>query len=99
MANLGLEPLPWKPLNGHGMAEKAKVIYEKIKDRLEAEHKGEVVAIDIESGDYFLGKTGLEAARRARARYPNRIPYIIRIGRPAYISFRRLDCRSWVRAH
>jgi len=73
------------------MAEKAKAIYENVKDGLEAEHKGEVVAIDIESGDYFLGKTGLEAARRARARYPNRIPYIIRIGRPAYISFRRLE--------
>jgi len=76
------------------MAEKAKAIYEKIKDRLEAEHKGEVVAIDVESGDYFLGKTGLEAARQAKARYPNRIPYIMRIGRPAYISFRRLERRE-----
>jgi hypothetical protein len=71
------------------MAEKAKAIYEKIKDRLEAEHKGEAVAIDVESGDYFLGKTGLEAARQAKSRYPNRIPYIMRIGRPAYISSHR----------
>jgi len=91
MTDFGLGPLPWETLDNRGMAEKAKAIYEKIKDGLEAEHKGEVVAIDIESGDYFLGKTGLEAARRARARYPNRIPYIIRIGRPAYISFRRLE--------
>jgi len=94
MADLNLELLPWETLNNRGMAEKAKAIYEKIKDGLEAEHKGEVVAIDVESGDYFLGKTGLEAARRARARYPNRIPYIIRIGRPAYISFRRLERRE-----
>ena len=86
-----LETLPWQPFDSRELAEKGKAIYEKIKDGLEAEHKGEVVAIDIESGDYFLGKTGLEAARRARARYPNRIPYIIRIGRPAYISFRRLE--------
>lgn len=94
MADLGLEPLPWETLDSRGMAEKARAIYEKIKDELETEHMGEVVAIDVESGDYFLGKTGLEAARQARARYPNRIPYIIRIGRPTYISFRRLERRE-----
>ena len=94
MADFGLESLRWEPLDGRGMAEKAKAIYEKIKDRLEAEHMGKAVAIDVESGDYFLGKTGLEAARQAKARYPNRIPYIMRIGRPAYISFRRLERRQ-----
>jgi hypothetical protein len=94
MANLGLEPLPWESLDSRGMAEKARSIYEKIRDKLEAEHMGEVVAIDVESGDYFLGKTGLEAARQAKARYPNRIPYVIRIGRRAYISFRRLERRQ-----
>lgn len=94
MADFGLGPLPWEPLDSRGMAEKAKAIYEKIKDRLEAEHMGEVVAIDVESGDYFLGETGLEAARQAKARYPKRIPYLIRIGRPAYISFRRLERRE-----
>jgi hypothetical protein len=91
MADFGLEPLLWETLDNRGMAEKAKAVYEKIKDGLEAEHMGKVVAIDVESGDYFLGETGLEAARQAKARYPSRIPYIMRIGRPAYISFRRLE--------
>jgi hypothetical protein len=94
MKEFNLEPLPWKPFDSREMAKKAKAIYERIKEKLEAEHFGEVVAIDVESGDYFLGKTGLEAARQAKAKYPNRIPYIIRIGRRAYISFRRLECKE-----
>lgn len=94
MVNFDLEPLPWEPFDSRGMAEKAKAIYEKIRDKLEVEHMGEVVAIEVESGDYFLGKTGLEAANKAREKYPGKIPYIIRIGRPAYISFRRLEYRE-----
>ena len=36
--------------------DKGTAIYEKIKDKLEPEHKGEFVAIEVDTGDYFLGK-------------------------------------------
>jgi len=50
------------------LVEKGKEIYNKIKDMLEPEHKGEVVAIEIKTGDYFLGKSVIEADRKARKR-------------------------------
>lgn len=34
MTHFGLEPLSWEPLNSCGMAEKAKSIYEKIKEEV-----------------------------------------------------------------
>ena len=83
-----LEPLPWQPFDSRELAEKGKAIYEKIKDRLEAEHMGEIVVIEVDSGDYFIGKTGLEAVDKAKEKYPNKIFYGIRIGRRAYVSYR-----------
>jgi len=50
--------------NGHALAfdRKAEAIYrKKLKTKLERKYKGRIVAIDVESGDYFLGKTVLEA--------------------------------------
>ncbi len=33
--------------------DKGKVIYEKIRDKLEPAHKGEFVAIEVDTGDYL----------------------------------------------
>ena len=55
-------------------------IYDKIKAELEPEHNGEIVAIDIETGDYFLGKNVVEAVSKARERYPNKIFHTVKVG-------------------
>ena len=39
--------------------------YQEIKQELEAEHHGEFVAIEVDSGDSFVGKTGEEAFQQA----------------------------------
>ncbi len=71
------------------LAEKGrKIYYENLKDRLELEHKGEIVAINPETGDYFLGKTLLEAVKKGREKYPNAIFYSMKIGYPAVVKFR-----------
>ncbi len=62
------------------MAKKAEKIYERIKDELEPEHKGKVVAIDVETRDYFLGETVIEAGQKGREKYPGRSFHFIRIG-------------------
>lgn len=62
------------------LVEKGKELYKKIKDMLEPEHKGEVVAIEIKTGDYFLGKSVIEADRKARKRYPDEVFYFGRVG-------------------
>lgn len=64
-------------------AEKAKKIYKKLRTTLEREHKGQVVAINIDSGEYVIGEDELEAARRARARFPGKVFYFFRVGEPA----------------
>ncbi len=46
------------------------------------EKKGMIAVIEPDSGDYFLGKTLLEALKKAEAQYPNKIFYSIRIGYP-----------------
>jgi hypothetical protein len=65
-------------------------IYKTIEAELLPNHKGEVVAIDVDSGDYFLGKTGIEATDKAREKHPNKIFYLVRIGARAYVSFKGL---------
>jgi len=63
---------------------KAEAIYRrKLKSKLEQRYKGRIVAIEIDSGDYFLGKTPLEAVEKGRKKYPQKLFYAIRIGYPA----------------
>ncbi len=44
--------------------------------------KGQIVAVESESGEYILGRTLLEVARKARAAFPGKVFYFIRIGYP-----------------
>jgi hypothetical protein len=65
-----------------GFIAKGKEVYEKLKDDLEPAHDGEIVAIDPETGDHFLGKTLNEADERAFAKRPDQWLYFVRIGTP-----------------
>ena len=63
------------------MARKAQEIYEhKLKSKLEATNRDDFVAVEPESGDYFLGRTLNEAIQAARAAYPERLPFALRVG-------------------
>lgn len=65
-------------------AQKAKAIYNsKYRKRLEPTEKGKVVAIEVESGEIFLGHTAMEAGMKARQKFPGKIFYFIRVGYPA----------------
>jgi len=70
------------------IVEKGQKIYEAIKDKLEPEHKGELVAIEVETGDYFLGQSVIEAIEKGREKYPNTVFHVIRIGYPVVHVFR-----------
>jgi hypothetical protein len=65
-----------------------EAIYANLKSALEKTHLGRIVAIDIESGDYFLGQTVVEAVQKAREKYPDRVFHTIRIGAKAVHSRR-----------
>lgn len=42
--------------------------------------QGLIAAIEPETGEWFLGETLLEAIKKARQKYPDKIFYSIRIG-------------------
>jgi hypothetical protein len=46
------------------------------------EKRGMLAMIEPETGDWFLGKTTLEAFSKAKEKYPDKIFYCIRIGFP-----------------
>jgi len=63
------------------VALRAKQIYDqRLKSRLEATNLDDFVAIEPESGDFFLGKTLSEAIQAARAAHPARLPFALRVG-------------------
>jgi hypothetical protein len=74
------------------LAKKGKEYYEQhLKDRLEKEYRGKIIAIDIDSGDYFFGETVSEAVSEGRQKYPGKVFYAVRIGYKAVHFHRRLN--------
>ena len=62
---------------------RGKAIYAaQIGKRVEADHKGKFLVIDIETGDYEMDADDLQATLRALAKRPVAILYGLRIGHP-----------------
>ena len=68
----------------HGREE---IYAARLRAVLEREHINEFVAIEPESGDYFLGRTLREAVRAARRVHPDRLTHAMRVGHKAAIHF------------
>lgn len=54
---------------------------------LEPQHRDEFVAIEPDSGDYFLGRTISEAIGAARRAHPDRLAHAMRVGHRAALHF------------
>jgi len=63
--------------------------YAQIGGMLEAQHRGEFVMIEVDSGDYFLGDTPRQALAKARDAHPSKAFCLIRIGYPAAHKLKR----------
>lgn len=64
--------------------DRAKSIYtSQLQSDLESQHMDRFVAIEPESGEFFLADTFDEAVRSARTKYPTRLSHTIRIGHRA----------------
>ncbi len=70
------------------IASAGRAMYEKIRGELEATQQGEVVIIDVISGDYEVADTDLEATLRMFERRPNALTWGERIGYPAMYTIR-----------
>ncbi len=68
------------------IADRATEFYERVlKTDLEARHLNEFVAIEPVSECWYLGKSLRDVRRLARAAFPNRTAFAIRIGHEAAI--------------
>lgn len=63
------------------LAEAGQRIYEsRLQSQLEQTHLHSFVAIEPQSGDYFLGKTLTDAMTAARMTHPQRKAFAVRVG-------------------
>ena len=63
------------------VARRGLSLYEtRLRSLLEPQHREDYVAIEPDSGDYFLGKTLSEAIRSARQAHPQRLAFALRVG-------------------
>jgi len=68
------------------LASKARGIYnQQLKGTLEVCCRGQFVAIEVDSGDYFLGATPLEAVKSGKAKYPEKVFHVMKVGYKAAV--------------
>ena len=89
------------------IAKLGEEIYARIREEIEEGHEGEVVLIEVESGDYFVAPTLKEAYEKARKAHPGKLFYARRIGRKPYAVLRlergfffiNLQCEDYADIH
>lgn len=66
------------------LSEKAKRFYdEQLKAELEPRENGKFIAIEPDTGKFFLAKTAVEAIEEGRSALPGKMFFIARVGYPA----------------
>ena len=69
------------------VARRATEIYDtRLRVKLEAEHRNAFVAVEPDSGNYFLGATLSEAILAARKAHPESISFALRVGHPSAVN-------------
>ena len=58
-------------------------IYQRLRRKLERRYKGQIIAIEPESGGYVIDKDELQVAFKALQRFPGKQFSFFRIGYPA----------------
>jgi len=69
------------------IAQKGIQVYQKISKQIEKDYSGDFVAIEVESGEYFLGQTQVKAIEKAKKHFPTKIFYLMKVGFPAAVTF------------
>lgn len=70
------------------LAQRGQLLYESsIRQQVEAGNDGNIVAIDIETGDFEVDENVVPATNRLFDRNPDAQPWVIRIGHRAVDHF------------
>jgi hypothetical protein len=86
MATISTKNLPSRE-ERREIGNKARAIYEPLREQLEKNHWGEFISINVENSDYVVASDDVKAARAIKAKYPGIIPFTIRIGYKAVVHF------------
>ena len=63
------------------IAKRGQVLYDQqVRGKVESNHKGEYLVLDIETGEYEMDLSELAALKRAKAKHPDAALYILRVG-------------------
>ena len=69
------------------VVSRGKAIYQQLRDKVEPEHKGRILAIDVKTGNYEIDDEDAVAMDKIHAKNPDAIVYCLRIGFPAVHRF------------
>ena len=76
----------------HRLHAKGERQYQRLRSRLERRYKGQILAIEVESGEYLLGKDELQVALRAVKKFPGKKFSFFRVGYAAVHKLRVQSC-------
>ena len=76
----------------HRLHAKGERQYQRLRLKLEPRYKGHILAIEVESGEYVLGKDELKVALKAVKKFPGKKFSFFRIGYPAVHKLRLHMC-------
>jgi hypothetical protein len=80
--------MPQDEYSREEVVARGQAIYERdIHALVEPDHRGKLIVIDIESGDYEIDEKAYAAKDRLAARHPDGARCILRIGFPAAFRF------------
>ena len=75
--------MPYANYTSKEVASRGETIYRReIRDKVEPGHKGKLLVIDVETGEYEMNIDDLVATKRLLAKHPNAVVYGLQIGSP-----------------
>ena len=70
------------------IAREGQRLLESIQGHFGEQDHGKFVAIDVDSGEYFVGETAIEGTENARAEHPGKLFFLARIGYRTAFTFK-----------
>jgi hypothetical protein len=78
------------------VAERARRLYdERFKQTLEKSSFGKFIAIEVDSEEYFLGSTPIQAINNAQKKYSTKSFHVIKIGYDAALLMKLGRFSTW----
>ncbi len=76
--------MPLTQFTDEEVVRRGQALYEQqIRPKVEAEHRGEYLIINVATGEYEMDTNDLIASKRAKIRFPDDPLFTVRVGYPA----------------